>query len=133
LWWWAALPGDAGEQVLVTLWTIGATVGAYVSAMLVRSTWSEYRALNRHLPDEALTLIAEANFRREVLRLVKFVCLLVVGTNVWLGTGQTALNRVGILLVVVLLFVNTVLDFGERQKTRRVLLKSILSQATGIE
>jgi hypothetical protein len=129
LWIWALQPGDEGELALIYIWTYVSFIGLVASSWLVIETWKERSALgNNAKSDLVLSYIAEANFRRELFRMMKFVCLFVVGISIWLSLSSTALNRVMIVAVVALLFANTILDLRERQKTHDVLRKSLIER-----
>lgn len=121
--WWLVEEADVLALIaLVWLWTVGSLIGLFVSLWLSTQTWREYSAqAHRTVVDHVLELIAEANFRREVFRFIEFFALLIIGINVLTGISNVTVSRVAIVMVVALLFGNTVLDMRERRKTRALL------------
>lgn len=127
LWWLAAEADDlVAAKVLLWMWTAGSGIGFLVSLALVRQTWLEARSLHHHRKnDRPLTLIADANFRREVFRGVEFMSLFLIGASIFFGTSFMVMNRFLLVLVVALLFGNTVMDLQERRHTSSILRQAI--------
>lgn len=110
---------------LAWVWTIGSAIGCGATLILSRKTWLEFRQLSeKGMHEESLTLIAQANFRREIFRFVEFAALLIIGLSVVFDVPNPGMSRLLLVLVVAMLFGNTLLDLRERQKTSLILRRS---------
>lgn len=127
LWWLAAEADDALVALyLLWTWTGGSGLGFLVSLALVHQTWLEAQSLReRRKVEKTLRLIADANMRREIFRTVEFLALLIIGLSILSGNAIVFLTRFLLVLVVALLFGNTILDLQERRQTSAVLRQAI--------
>lgn len=110
------------DPILAAVWTAVTLWGIITTAWTARDCWLERVAmLEANRRDRVLRLIADANVRRELIRVCKLVALLIVGASVLTGHSDPTINRTLIISVVVAMVLNSILDRVERRETARIL------------
>lgn len=124
LWLWRDHPiMDKGT----ILWTCIAARGLLSTWRTFLDTRREWNAA-RSRKDRVLLNLAGANYRREAIRLSKFVLLLFIGVALAFGINNPAVSRFVIALVVLGMWLNSELDQVERRQTQRILMQALPSE-----
>lgn len=128
---WAWTLRSDALTMTAAIWTAATAWGTVTSVWTLREAWLERVALNRALPGRngVLRMIANANVRREVLRVVAQGALLIIGLSVLVDAMNALMSRSLLILVAATLVANSVLDRIERRVTAAVLRRALVPKA----
>lgn len=125
VWLWLWRERNFTDEAII-LWTCVAARGLLATVRTFLDTRREWNAaLFRR--DRVLLSLAGANYRREAIRVAKFVLLLYIGVALAFGINNTAISRFVIVLVLLGMWVNSELDQIERHHTQRILREALPS------
>ena len=125
IWTWSVR--ESPDAILAVVLTCGTFWGLVATLTTLREVWLEKRAQEqRQQTDQALLLIAGANVRREALRALGFLCILILAVAVVMGLSTPVIGRSLLVLMIVLMIANALFDRRERGKTAPLLRESVL-------
>jgi len=121
--WLGLLTDPRPDYVLAILVIEGTLVGTVASGWNLYDAHTDWQALSRSRlrHDRVLTSIAESNYRREWLRLIGFVDLLILGGLALAGMSTPIIGRFLLMTLVVVMIVNALMDRLERESTAVIM------------
>jgi len=119
-WFW--LEHEDPLRLTAAIWTAATAWGVFSTLWTLYDVTIEYyEARASHRRDLAMINIAQGNVRREALRAMALISLLLLGILVLFTSTSGVFTRMILIVVALALVSNSVLDRMERRRTAEIL------------